>query len=62
VLTPVAEVGYWRVKIAWPRKTPRYFGTFQSQAEAQNWIEHRWFITQPQEPGADDPEPDDDLC
>ena len=63
VLTAVAEASYWRVKIAWPNKTPHYFGKFQSQAEAEKWMEeHRWLITQPQEPGADDPEADDDLC
>jgi hypothetical protein len=50
------------VRIAWPNKTPRYFGSFDSQAEAEKWIDdHRWLITQPQEPGADDPEADDDL-
>ena len=63
VLTPVTQAGYWRVKIAWPNKTPHFFGKFQSQAEAEKWIEeHRWLTRQPQEPGADDPETYDDLC
>ena len=47
VLTSVAEAGYWRVKIAWPHKTPHYFGKFQSQAEAELWIaEHHWLTKQ----------------
>jgi hypothetical protein len=51
VLTPVMQSGYWRVKIAWPTTTPRYFGKFKSQAEAQQWIEqHRWLTDQAQEP------------
>jgi len=55
VLTPIAEASYWRVKLAWPNKTPHFFGKFQSQAEAEKWIEkHRWL--QRQEPEADDPE------
>jgi hypothetical protein len=45
------QSGYWRVKIAWPTTTPRYFGKFKSQAEAQQWIEqHRWLTDQAQEP------------
>ena len=52
VLTPVvAARGIWRVKIAWPDATPRYFGKFKSQAEAEKWIElHRWLTEQRQEP------------
>jgi hypothetical protein len=47
----VMQSGYWRVKIAWPTTTPRYFGKFKSQAEAQQWIEqHRWLTDQAQEP------------
>jgi hypothetical protein len=50
VLSPVRQAGYWRVKIAWPNHTPRYFGKFNSQAEAEKWIEeHRWLIEQRQE-------------
>jgi hypothetical protein len=63
VLTPVRELDYWRVKIAWPNKTPHFFGKFQSQVEAEKWIEeHLWLLTQSQEPGADEPEAFDDLC
>jgi hypothetical protein len=53
VLTPVVSArGKWRVKIAWPDATPRYFGKFNSQAEAERWIaEHQWLIEQRQEPG-----------
>jgi hypothetical protein len=51
VLSPVRQWGYWRVKIAWPNATPRYFGKFNSQAEAERWIaRHRWLTEQRQEP------------
>jgi hypothetical protein len=57
VLTPVMLSRHWRVKIAWPNKTPHYFGKFQSQAEAQKWIEdHHWLTEQAQEP--DEPKQD----
>jgi hypothetical protein len=50
------------VKIAWPNKTPHYFGKFRTKAEAEWWIEeHRW-PTQRKEPNseeADDFEPND---
>jgi hypothetical protein len=50
VLTPVKR-GRWRVKIAWPDTPSRYFGKFNSQAEAERWIaEHQWLIEQHQEP------------
>jgi hypothetical protein len=56
VLTPITQSGYWRVKIAWPNKTPHYFGKFQSREEAEKWIEkHRWLREQAQEP--DEPQP-----
>jgi hypothetical protein len=42
VLTPVPKSGFWRVRIAWPTSTPRYFGKFNSKTEAEQWIaEHR---------------------
>jgi hypothetical protein len=51
VLTAVARSGYWRVKIAWPNKSPHFFGNFLSQAKAEKWIEqHRWLTEQRQEP------------
>jgi hypothetical protein len=51
VLNPVAEAGYWRVKIAWPNKTPHYFGKFQNKKEAEKWIEqHHWMTEQREEP------------
>jgi hypothetical protein len=51
MLTPVAEAGSWRVKIAWPNKTPHFFGKFQTKAEAEKWIErHHWMTEQRQEP------------
>jgi hypothetical protein len=53
VLTPVTQSGYWRVKMAWANKRPRYsryFGKFQSREEAEKWIEkHRWLTEQTQE-------------
>ena len=50
-LSPVMQSNYWRVKIAWPNRTPRYFGKFHSRAEAEKWIaEHHWLIKQSQEP------------
>ena len=53
VLTPVVEAGCWRVKLAWPRKTPHYFGKFQTKEEAEQWIaEHHWLSEQRQEPDA----------
>jgi hypothetical protein len=53
VLTPVTQSSYWRVKIGWRNKRPRYsryFGKFQSREEAEKWIEkHRWLTEQAQE-------------
>jgi hypothetical protein len=57
VLTAVAEAGYWRVKLAWPKMPPRYFGKFETQAEAEKWIaEHRWLIEQREPANGDYPE------
>jgi hypothetical protein len=60
VLAPVTQSGYWRVKIAWPNKTPHFFGKFQTREEAEHWIaEHHWMTKQQQEPDvaeADDPD------
>jgi hypothetical protein len=51
VLTAVVRAGYWRVRIAWPTSIPRYFGRFDTQAEAEKWIEqHRWLTEQHQKP------------
>jgi hypothetical protein len=51
VLTPVRQADYWRVKIAWSKTIPRYFGKFHSQTEAEKWIEeHHWLTEQRQEP------------
>ena len=36
---------YWRVQMAWPDSNPRFFGKFNSQADAEKWIvEHRWLM------------------
>jgi hypothetical protein len=49
-LKPVAQKGYWRVKLAWPDKH-HFFGKFPSRAEAEKWIEeHRWLTEQRQNP------------
>jgi hypothetical protein len=59
-LTPIEQPGCWRVRLTWPEAVSRYFGKFQSQAEAEKWIsEHRWLTEQRKEPDvarADDPE------
>jgi hypothetical protein len=55
-LTAITHRGYWRVKIVWPRAdwaraAPRYFGKFQSKAEAERWIaEHPLLTKQRDEP------------
>ena len=45
MLTPVTQSGYWRVKIAWPEVSPRYFGKFRSREEAEKWIEKHCWVT-----------------
>jgi hypothetical protein len=63
VLTPVRQARHWRVKIAWPKKTPHFFGRFETLAEAERWIaKHHWMTEQRQEPDAaeaDDPDDPD---
>jgi len=42
VLRPVKLGKHWRVEMAWRGRKPRYFGKFDTQAEAEKWIEeHR---------------------
>jgi hypothetical protein len=49
-LKPVAQKGYWRVKMTWSDKH-HFFGKFLSQAEAEKWIEqHHWLTEQGQKP------------
>jgi hypothetical protein len=55
-LSPVRRGNHWRVAMAWPNAHDqraakrRYFGKFNSQAEAEKWIEgHRWLNEQGQE-------------
>jgi hypothetical protein len=56
VLTSVRQADYWRVKIAWSKTIPRYFGKFHSQTEAEKWIEeHHWLTEQRQEPDVASP-------
>ena len=46
-LTAVRRLDGWRVEMTWPDHTPRYFGRFTSQAEAEKWIaEHHWLTEQ----------------
>ena len=63
-LSAVTQSGYWRVKLAWPKRIPRHFGQFDTQAEAEKWIdEHRWLTEQREEPDAveaDDPDAPED--
>ena len=45
--SPIQQSGFWRVKMAWPGNSPRLFGWFVSQSDAERWIEeHRWLTTQ----------------
>jgi hypothetical protein len=59
-MRPTIARGHWRVKIAWPNTAPRYFGHFDTKAEAEKWIaEHHRLTEQREEPDvarADDPE------
>jgi hypothetical protein len=42
-LKPVQRGGRWRIQISWPDYNPRFFGDFDSEAEAARWIkEHSW--------------------
>jgi len=51
VLTSDRQRDRWRVKMTWSRRTPRYFGTFNSQAEAEKWIkEHHWLANRREPP------------
>ena len=50
-LAAIRQSGHWRVEMRWPKRPPRYFGKFDSQREAEEWIEaHRWMSAQRQEP------------
>ena len=56
-LTPVIQSGYWRVRLTWPGHAARFFGRFNSEAEAEQWIaEHRWLTEQREPPNGDYPE------
>jgi hypothetical protein len=62
ILTPVEDLGHWRVKLAWARKTPHFFGKFETKEEAEQWIaEHHWMTKQRQEPGAAEADDLDDV-
>jgi hypothetical protein len=56
-LTPVIQSGYWRVRLTWPGHAARFFGRFNSQADAERWIaEHRWLTEQREPANGDYPE------
>jgi len=43
VLTLEKVGDFWRVQIAWPNGTTKYFGKFGSEQEARKWIgAHGW--------------------
>jgi hypothetical protein len=43
VLSSVKKGDLWRVQIAWPNGTAKYFGKFGTEQEASGWISrHRW--------------------
>jgi hypothetical protein len=45
-LSPIQQSDFWRVEMTWPGHSPRYFGWFVSQSDAERWIEeHRWLTT-----------------
>jgi hypothetical protein len=55
VLASVKVGDRWRVQIAWPSGTTKYFGKFGSEQEASGWISrHRW-LTEPGMEGAKRP-------
>jgi hypothetical protein len=57
VLRPIQQSGYWRVEMMWPGNSPRHFGWFVSQSDAERWIdEHRWLTTQNHEQHEKEPE------
>jgi hypothetical protein len=42
-LKPVQREDRWRIQMSWPGYNARFFGDFDSEAEAARWIEeHRW--------------------
>ena len=46
VLTSVKEGDLWRVQIAWPSGTTKYFGKFGSEQEAAGWISRHRALTE----------------
>jgi len=53
----VVSGGHWRVRMTWSQHPARYFGKFDSKAEAERWIaEHRWLTKQSLERQPDQPE------
>jgi hypothetical protein len=37
-LKPVQRSNRWRIQMSWPGYNPRFFGDFDSEAEAARWI------------------------
>ena len=42
-LKPVQRGDRWRIQMSWPGYNARFFGDFNSEAEATRWIkDHSW--------------------
>ena len=42
-LKPVRRGDRWRIQMSWPDYNTRFFGDFNSEADAARWIkEHSW--------------------
>jgi len=42
-LKAVKRGNHWRIQMSWPNRMPRFFGDFETEAEATRWIkEHSW--------------------
>ena len=46
ILTSVKMGDLWRVQIAWPSGTTKYFGKFGSEQEAAGWISRHCALTE----------------
>ena len=53
-LKPVRRGDRWRIQMSWRNYNPRFFGDFDSEAEAERWIkEHSWLDPDTKESGPD---------
>ena len=52
-LPPVKRGDRWRIQMSWPDYNPRFFGEFDSEAEAARWIkQHSWLAPDTKVPAA----------